>query len=43
MKRQVQRNGLAPARIAFTDPGLRAIISDHTREAGVRQLERGAG
>ena len=41
--RQVQRNGLTPARIAFTDPGLRAIIADYTREAGVRQLEREIG
>jgi ATP-dependent Lon protease len=41
--RQIERNGLTPARIAFTDPGLRAIISDYTREAGVRQLEREIG
>ncbi len=41
--RQVQRNGLTPSRIAFSDPGLRAIISDYTREAGVRQLEREIG
>ena len=30
-------------RIAFTDPALRTIISDYTREAGVRQLEREIG
>jgi ATP-dependent Lon protease len=41
--RQVQRNGLTPARIAFTEPALRTIIADHTREAGVRQLEREIG
>jgi ATP-dependent Lon protease len=41
--RQIERNGLTPGRIAFTDPGLRAIISDYTREAGVRQLEREIG
>ncbi len=41
--RQVQRNGLNARRIAFTDPALRAIISDYTREAGVRQLEREIG
>ncbi|MHB8658283.1 MAG: endopeptidase La [Solirubrobacteraceae bacterium] len=41
--RQVERNGLTPARIAFSDSGLRAIISDYTREAGVRQLEREIG
>ena len=41
--RQIERNGLTGARIAFTDPGLRTIISDYTREAGVRQLEREIG
>ncbi|MGH2856797.1 MAG: endopeptidase La [Solirubrobacteraceae bacterium] len=41
--RQIQRNGLTPARISFTDAGLRTIISDYTREAGVRQLEREIG
>ena len=41
--RQIERNGLTPARIAFTDSGLKAIISDYTREAGVRQLEREIG
>jgi ATP-dependent Lon protease len=41
--RQVERNGLTSRQIAFTDPALRAIISDYTREAGVRQLEREIG
>jgi ATP-dependent Lon protease len=41
--RQIQRNGLSRSRIAFTDAGLRTIISDYTREAGVRQLEREIG
>ena len=41
--RQIRRNGLTPSRIAFTDPGLKVIISDYTREAGVRQLEREIG
>ena len=41
--RQIERNGLTARRIAFTDPALRAIISDYTREAGVRQLEREIG
>ena len=41
--RQIERNGLTPSRITFTDPGLRAIVSDYTREAGVRQLEREIG
>src|ERR1700744_4192624 len=41
--RQIERNGLTPGRIAFTDSGLKTIISDYTREAGVRQLEREIG
>ncbi|HTU94227.1 MAG TPA: endopeptidase La [Solirubrobacteraceae bacterium] len=41
--RQIERNGLTSRRIAFTDPGLKTIISDYTREAGVRQLEREIG
>ncbi|HXO07869.1 MAG TPA: endopeptidase La [Solirubrobacteraceae bacterium] len=41
--RQIERNGLTSRRIAFTDSALRVIISDYTREAGVRQLEREIG
>jgi ATP-dependent Lon protease len=41
--RQIERNGLSASRIAFTDSALRVIISDYTREAGVRQLEREIG
>jgi len=41
--RQIERNGLKDSRIAFTDAGLRVIIADYTREAGVRQLEREIG
>ena len=41
--RQIERNGLTIRRIAFTAPALRTIISDYTREAGVRQLEREIG
>jgi ATP-dependent Lon protease len=41
--RQIERNGLRPGQIAFSDSALRAIISDYTREAGVRQLEREIG
>ncbi len=41
--RQIERNGLTKTRIAFTDSGLKTIISDYTREAGVRQLEREIG
>ena len=41
--RQIERNGLSKSRIAFSDPALRVIIADYTREAGVRQLEREIG
>ena len=41
--RQIERNGLKKSQIAFTDTGLRALISDYTREAGVRNLEREIG
>ena len=38
--RQIDRSGLKRSQIAFTDPGLKAIIEEYTREAGVRGLER---
>jgi ATP-dependent Lon protease len=41
--RQIERNGLTRGKVAFTDRGLQVIISDYTREAGVRQLEREIG
>jgi ATP-dependent Lon protease len=41
--RQIERNGLTPARIEFTDEALLLIIDGHTREAGVRNLEREIG
>jgi ATP-dependent Lon protease len=41
--RQIERNGLRKSRISFSDAALRAIISDYTREAGVRNLEREIG
>jgi ATP-dependent Lon protease len=41
--RQIERTGLKRSQIAFSDTGLRAIISERTREAGVRQLEREIG
>jgi ATP-dependent Lon protease len=41
--RQIERNGLDPARIDFTDEALKAIIEGYTREAGVRNLEREIG
>jgi ATP-dependent Lon protease len=41
--RQIERNGLKKSWISFSAPALRAIISDYTREAGVRWLEREIG
>lgn len=41
--RQVERNGLKKSWIAFSDKALRVIISEYTREAGVRNLEREIG
>jgi ATP-dependent Lon protease len=41
--RQVERNGLKKSWIAISDRALRVIISDYTREAGVRNLERVIG
>jgi ATP-dependent Lon protease len=41
--RQIDRTGLKKSQIAFTDTGLRTIIRDYTREAGVRNLEREIG
>ncbi len=41
--RQVERNGLRPDEVTTTDPVLRRVVHDYTREAGVRQLERELG
>ncbi len=41
--RQIEENGLTSKHIRFTDAGLMAVIEDHTREAGVRNLERKIG
>jgi ATP-dependent Lon protease len=41
--RQIERNGLKRSQIGFTDTGLKAIIEEYTREAGVRNLEREIG
>ncbi len=41
--RQIRENGLRPREITFRDDGLRAIINQYTREAGVRNLERRIG
>jgi ATP-dependent Lon protease len=41
--RQIEENGLTGKHIRFTDAGLMKIVEDHTREAGVRNLEREIG
>jgi ATP-dependent Lon protease len=41
--RQVERNGLRVDEVAVEDPVLRFVVTDYTREAGVRQLERELG
>jgi ATP-dependent Lon protease len=41
--RQIERNGLRPDEVTTTDEVLRRVVSDYTREAGVRQLERELG
>ena len=41
--RQVERNGLREDEVVITDALLETIISEYTREAGVRQLERELG
>jgi ATP-dependent Lon protease len=41
--RQIERNGLTLDEVAVDDDVLRLIVSDYTREAGVRQLERELG
>lgn len=43
MPRQIEENGLTGKYIRFTDAGLMRIVEDHTREAGVRNLEREIG
>jgi ATP-dependent Lon protease len=41
--RQRERNGLREDEVEVTDDALRQIVSDYTREAGVRNLEREIG
>ncbi|MFQ5945873.1 MAG: endopeptidase La [Anaerolineae bacterium] len=41
--RQIEAHSLRDEEISFDEPALRSIISDYTREAGVRNLEREIG
>src|SRR5438128_3321619 len=41
--RQVERNGLRPDEVSIDDAVLHTVITEYTREAGVRQLERELG
>src|SRR6266545_4329968 len=41
--KQVRANGLRPEEVRIEESGLRTIIGDYTREAGVRNLERQIG
>jgi ATP-dependent Lon protease len=43
LARQLERNGLAEGEVVVSDDALRSVITDHTREAGVRNLEREIG
>jgi ATP-dependent Lon protease len=43
IRRQREVNGLKEGQCELGDDALRAIVADHTREAGVRQLEREIG
>jgi ATP-dependent Lon protease len=43
LKRQLERNGLTAEEVVVSNDAIRRIIVDHTREAGVRNLERELG
>jgi ATP-dependent Lon protease len=43
LPRQLEENGLTPAQFEITDDALRRVITEYTREAGVRTLERQIG
>jgi ATP-dependent Lon protease len=43
LPRQIERNALLAGEVEVTDDALRLVVSDYTREAGVRTLERELG
>jgi ATP-dependent Lon protease len=43
LPRQLARNGLEPEEVEVGDETLRTVVTEYTREAGVRQLERELG
>jgi ATP-dependent Lon protease len=43
VKRQLEANGLKPEQATLSDAALQTLVSDYTREAGVRNLEREIG
>ena len=43
LRRQVEHAGLTGDEVTVTDEAILAVITDHTREAGVRNLERELG
>jgi ATP-dependent Lon protease len=43
LRRQLTANGLASGQVQLEDPAIRRAITDYTREAGVRGLERQIG
>src|SRR5205085_12018964 len=43
LARQLERNGLDASEVTVTEDALTNIVTDHTREAGVRNLERELG